>query len=160
MKNLLFLFIFILTGKIQAQHIESLKFDAIKILYEEKDDTVYVVNFWATWCKPCIEELPSFENCRQKFKEQKVKFILVNLDFNTKLETLVEPFVLSRKFESKVIHLKDTDSNSWINKVDSTWSGAIPATLLMKNGNKTFFREGSVTQLTLEEKINNQLNEK
>lgn len=157
MKNLIIIFIFIFMGKIHAQTFESMKFDDIKLQYDEKDDTLYVVNFWATWCKPCIEELPSFENCHQKYKENKVKIILVNLDFNSKFDLLVIPFIQKRKIESKVIHLTDTDSNTWINKVDSAWSGAIPATVLIKNGNKTFFKEGTVTQTELEEIINNHL---
>jgi thiol-disulfide isomerase/thioredoxin len=144
-------------SKIQAQTFESMKFDDIKAQYDEKDDTLYVVNFWATWCKPCIEELPFFENCNQKYKENKVKIILVNLDFNSKFDLLVIPFIQKRKMESKVIHLTDTDSNTWINKVDSAWSGAIPATVLIKNGNKAFFKEGTVTQTELEEIINNHL---
>ena len=157
MKKLIIFFIFIFMGKIQAQTFESLKFDDIKAQYDEKDDTLYVVNFWATWCKPCIEELPSFENCNQKYKENKVKIILVNLDFNSKFDLLVIPFIQKRKIESKVIHLTDTDSNTWINQVDSAWSGAIPATVLIKNGNKTFFKEGTVSQNELEEIINNHL---
>jgi thiol-disulfide isomerase/thioredoxin len=44
-------------------------------------DTIYVVNFWATWCKPCVEELPIFDSLNLEVKGQAIKVLLVNLDF-------------------------------------------------------------------------------
>ena len=110
------------------------------------DDTLYILNFWATWCRPCIEELPFFENCRQEFKDEPVRIILVNLDFNNQVETQVIPFIKKKNIASSVWHITDTDADSWINKVDKSWSGAIPATVMYKNGIKLFFKEGQMSQ--------------
>lgn len=76
--------------------------------------------------------------------------LFVNLDFNSKVESLVEPFVLRKGFHTPVIHITDTDPNIWINRIDSTWSGAIPATVMYKNGQKVFFHEGQVSEKELE----------
>ena len=75
--------------------------------------------------------------------------ILVNLDFNSKVDSLVIPFIRRKKIESDVIHITDTDPNEWINKIDSSWSGAIPATVMIRNKKVLFFKEGTVSELEL-----------
>lgn len=75
--------------------------------------------------------------------------ILVNLDFNSKVDSLVIPFIRRKKIESDVVHITDTDPNEWINKIDSSWSGAIPATVMMRNKNVIFFKEGQVNEVEL-----------
>ncbi len=113
------------------------------------DDTLYVVNFWATWCKPCVAELPYFENAGKKFAAQKVKVILVSLDF-LKDKEKVKTFIASKQIESQVFHFNEKNPNSWISKIDSSWSGAIPATVFYKNKQKLLFHEGEFTQHELD----------
>ena len=116
--------------------------DVQKIL-TQKSDTTYIVNFWATWCKPCIAELPSFEQIQQKYKSQNVRVLLISMDFAKELKTRVIPFVNQRKIRSKVWLLNEPDANSWIDKVSPEWSGAIPATLIVNNfkNKKVFFEQ-------------------
>src|SRR5205823_10738658 len=133
MKLLIFLFIcFSLIAR--AQPVKQMSFDRLMIHLNSMNDSMIILNFWATWCKPCVEELPSFEKLSEKYSEQKVKVILANLDFNSKVLTLVEPFVKNKKLKSEIIHITDTDPNTWINRVDSSWSGAIPATIIYTTG--------------------------
>ena len=103
-----------------------------------EDENVYVINFWATWCAPCIKELPYFEKLNAENKN--VKVILVSLDSKKDLDKKLIPFIEKRKLKSKVLLLADKDYNSWLSKVDADWSGAIPATLLL-NGKKKQFAE-------------------
>jgi thiol-disulfide isomerase/thioredoxin len=153
MKKLFPVFLFYLHLNANAQEITSLSFNDFKQKEIKESAGVVVVNFWATWCKPCIEELPYFENCNNEYKNKGVKIILTNLDFNAQVKTTALPFIKKKNIQSAVMHITDTDPNSWINKVDSSWSGAIPATIIFRNGNKIFFKEGSMTQEELERVI-------
>lgn len=115
--------------------IPSYNFEAFEQAFLNKeDDLTYVVNFWATWCKPCVKELPAFEELNTTYKDKKVKVVLASLDFPEKLESHVIPFVAKRNLQSEVVLLDDSDANYWIPAVSKEWSGAIPATLIVKNG--------------------------
>ncbi|UCE93585.1 MAG: redoxin domain-containing protein [Flavobacteriaceae bacterium] len=128
--------------------IEIYNYDELEKVLKSEEDMLLVVNFWATWCKPCIEELPYFEAIQKKHKSS-VKVILVSLDFPNKLDSQLKPFLNKKQIESQVILLDDPYENEWIPKVDTTWSGAIPATLLIYKGEKAFY-ERSFTQEELE----------
>jgi thiol-disulfide isomerase/thioredoxin len=141
-----------------SQTAQLLKFDDLQTSVQKTNDTLYVLNFWATWCKPCIEELPGFEKINEEYKDARVKMILVNLDFNSKVDSSVIPFLSRKKIKSGVVHITDTDPNEWINKIDEKWSGAIPATVIYKNGKQLFFKEGSMTYDEIKKVIENNLN--
>jgi thiol-disulfide isomerase/thioredoxin len=115
----------------------------------QKNDTLYVLNFWATWCRPCIEELPYFEKCGSEFRQKKIKIVLVNVDFHNHVDKSVIPFMEEKKIRSTVIHITDKDSNEWISKADNSWTGAIPATIFYLNGSKDYFYEGAMTESQL-----------
>lgn len=131
--------------------IEVYNFEQLESFLSSKTDKTLVVNFWATWCKPCIKELPYFEAAQTKYKED-IRVILVSLDFPEKLESQLIPFVNENTIHSQVVLLDDPYENEWIPKVDSTWSGAIPATLII-SGSKKVFYEKSFTQEELENEI-------
>ena len=131
--------------------IEVYNFDQLQTYLSNKSDKVYVVNFWATWCKPCIQELPFFEAV-QAAHADKVKVILVSLDFPDKLESQLKPFIKENKLKSQVVLLDDPYENEWIPRIDSSWTGAIPATLIF-NGSKRRFYERSFTEEELENEL-------
>lgn len=123
---------------LNAQVKEYTKFDNFEKDYlQPKNDTTYVINFWATWCIPCVKELPYFEQLNTKYQDNKVKVVLVSLDFTKKQ---VIAFSEKKSLQSKIVLLSDSKTNSWIDKVDPSWSGAIPITLFIK-GNKRMFYE-------------------
>ncbi|MDJ1469377.1 TlpA disulfide reductase family protein [Cytophagaceae bacterium YF14B1] len=115
-----------------SQHVPVIQFDQLNKRIHQNNDTLYVVNFWATWCGPCVTELPLLESVHKKFANQKVKVLLVSLDFKRDLQTKVIPFVQKRKLRSSVYLLNETDHNTWIDKISPEWSGSIPATLFIK----------------------------
>ena len=117
-----------------------------------KNDTLYIVNFWATWCKPCIEELPIFEKVAQTYTQQPVKIILVSQDAKTRAAQ-VNDFLQKNKYTSESFILSAGNPNVWIDKIDSNWSGTIPMTLFYKNGNKIYFHEGDYESYDELEKI-------
>ncbi|OUR94280.1 thioredoxin [Flavobacteriales bacterium 34_180_T64] len=121
--------------------LEVYDFDGIENFLNKKDDKVYVVNFWATWCAPCVKELPYFEELNANYKNKNVEIILISLDFPQKYESKLKPFIQKHQIESKVIALDDVDSNSWIPKVSESWSGAIPATLIYNKDKRQFYEQ-------------------
>lgn len=135
----------------------TVDFIGLEPYLNKADDKTYIVNFWATWCKPCVEELPYFEQAGKKYKDQNVEVLLVSLDFPNQADKQLKPFIEKNKITSPVILLNDPDQNSWISKVDSSWTGAIPATLIF-NKNKRAFYEKSFTLETLQIEINKFIN--
>ena len=119
---------------------------------QQKNDTLYIVNFWATWCKPCITELPFFEKTAQSFTTQPVKIILVSQDSKTRT-IQVNDFLKKNKYTSESYILSAGNPNVWIDKIDPNWSGTIPMTLFYKNGNKSYFHEGDYASYEELEKI-------
>jgi thiol-disulfide isomerase/thioredoxin len=125
-------------GKAEAQ---TPKVPLVKLAHLQKymnstADTTYIINFWATWCKPCIEELPYFEAIQKQYAGQPVQVVLVSMDFAKDVDKKVNPFVARHKIKSTVFLLDEPDQNAWIDLVDPSWSGAIPATLLVNNSRK------------------------
>ena len=104
---------------VSSQSVRLLSSTELLSEVNKQNDTLYVLNFWATWCKPCIEELPWFETAGKKYKDNTVKILLINLDFNSKVNNQVIPFVRKKELKSEILHLTDTDPNQWINKIDS-----------------------------------------
>ena len=129
------------TYKEDQVSVKSYNFSGLENLLKKQNDTTYVVNFWATWCVPCVEELPNFEKLNADYKDKKVKVILVSIDFPKMVESNLLPFIKKHELKSEVVHLNDPDANSWINKVDSTWSGAIPATVIYKKDKRNFYEK-------------------
>lgn len=107
----------------------------------EKNDTLYIVNFWATWCKPCIEELPYFDSLRTEWKDKPVHFIWVSQDAVSRSRQVAQ-FMAKNNYGAEVFILSAGNPNVWIDKIEPAWSGTIPATLLYKNGQKLNFHEG------------------
>ncbi len=135
-----------------SENIPIHSFKSFESLLHKKNDTTYIINFWATWCVPCVEELPYFEKINTQYKDRKVKVILTSLDFPDKIDSKLIPFIKSHAIQSKIIVLDAPDQNKWIPKVNSDWSGAIPATLIY-NKNKSSFYEQSFSFSELEDLV-------
>jgi thiol-disulfide isomerase/thioredoxin len=123
----------------QAQQVAVYKtYDELANRISAQSDTTFVINFWATWCKPCVEELPIFDALALRSAGKPVKILLISLDFERQIERHLVPFLREKKLAHEVILLADKDVNKWMARVDEKWDGAIPATLFA-HGSKTYF---------------------
>jgi len=144
----LFLLLMLSTSVLQAQNIPIIKQADLYALLAKQDDTLRVVNFWATWCGPCVQELPHFEKLQRNHHDKPLKVILVSLDFPSQLQKRVVPFVKKRKLTATVLLLDGGDPNQWIDRVEPRWSGSIPATLFLYKGKRLFY-EGQLSEADL-----------
>jgi len=139
MKAILIVIISLLSlGQLKGQDIEIIMFDDLEPRLQLSNDTVYLVNFWATWCKPCTEEMPDFVRVNSELEHYNFKMLLVSLDLPGSIDKGLKKFIEDYNIVSEVVLLDDVDFNSWINRVDKSWSGSIPATLMYYPGERKF----------------------
>jgi len=136
MKKLLYFFGLLLCCgfSLNAQDIPFIKSDQVTAWKNDSSQTVYVLNFWATWCAPCVAELPDFEKLNQTYSDKGVRVILVSTDFRRDVDKRLKPFVERKKLECQVAFMDERTPNNWIDLVSPEWSGAIPATLIVSKG--------------------------
>ena len=159
MKRFVFVAVLFLTvgfPRAGAQHVPVLTFSQFEPLLHQANDTLYLVNFWATWCGPCVRELPDIERVAGEMAGRKFSVILVSLDAVASLDDRVIPFINKNNIRSRVVLLNDPDFNRWIDKVDTGWSGAIPASLFYR-GKVRHFYEQTFTYEELNRLIKNKI---
>ena len=154
MKKLFTFFTLILFSTHAGAQIKEYSADDI-IHRASSKDTIYIVNFWATWCAPCVAELPEFNELEQRYAGKPVKVLLVSLDFREDHTFKLARFLERKKMTPEVVWLSDTDPNVFIPKIDNTWEGSIPATVIVSPG-KQFkkFIEGQVTEKQVSRIVN------
>ena len=146
MKKYLFLVIILTFSFIVKAQIPAYSADDIVHRASSKD-TLYIINFWATWCAPCVGELPEFNALQSRYANMPVKVLLVSLDFKGDNTFKLARFLELKKIKPEVVWLSDTDPNVFIPKIDNSWEGSIPATVIVQPG-KQFkkFIEGTITE--------------
>lgn len=142
---------------VEKINIKTLNYEQLKPLLYKDDGKTYVINFWATWCVPCVKELPAFEKLNEEYKDKNVEVVLVSLDFTRQLETNLIPFIKNKNIKSKVLHFEDKNEQFWIQDIAENWSGSIPATIIY-NSKKRKFYEQSFHYETLKNELQTFLN--
>ena len=132
---LLVLFVFC---NADAQPIKRWKMDDL-LQYADTNDSVLVINFWATFCAPCIAELPYFHSITNKYKKENVKLLLVSLDFEEYYPKRIRDFANKRKYTAEIVWLDEEKPDEFCPRVDPNWTGSMPATLFINK--KTGYRK-------------------
>ena len=126
----------------KGKDVELVTMDELAEILNNTGDELIVCNFWATWCKPCIEEMPYFDKLQDEFKEDEVRVIFVSID-DMKQANKVKTFVRQTQVRSQVMQLNEDKKvlKLWFSKIQSSWTGDIPATLFVRTDGdiKTFY---------------------
>jgi len=117
-------------------------FSELQAIIDAGDHDVLVLNFWSTTCAPCIKEMPHFNKLNTEYSHKNVGILLVSLEKAMRLETHIYPYVQKYGIVPEVMVLKDQNYRIWTDKIDESWYGALPATLIIK-GEQRKFRFGS-----------------
>jgi thiol-disulfide isomerase/thioredoxin len=156
MKKIFFMLLWTISASAFSQNAEIVKLPRITRLIEDKSEQIQVINFWATWCGPCIKELPLFEKLNSEARADiKITLVSMDLDLDPNPEK-VHKFIARKGIKSQVLILDEKDPNSWIDKIAKEWSGALPATLVVnsKTGKRKFIerelKEGELEQIISE----------
>lgn len=142
---------------LQAQTEDLVTLDRFQQMIQDEKEQIQVVNFWATWCAPCIKELPLLEKLTKDNKEVRVRLVSMDMDLDPNPDK-VRKFAIRKNIQSQVLILNERNPNQWIDKIDKAWSGALPATLVInnKNGKRKFvekeLHEGDLEKMIAEVK--------
>jgi thiol-disulfide isomerase/thioredoxin len=138
---------------LSAQEIEKIKIDDLKS-YIEKSNHPLIVNFWATYCVPCIQEIPYFQSEVQKYKNDNVELILVSLDLPDQYPSKIWTFIKKKNFTAHVLWLNESNADYFCPKIDKQWTGGIPSSLFINNKTRFYrFFERQLTAPQVEENI-------
>lgn len=124
-----------------AQNAKTIKLADLQSIINKKSDNIQVINFWATWCGPCVKELPLFEKlAAEKRSDVKVSLVSMDLDLDPNPEKVYK-FITRKNLQAEVLLLDEQDPDSWISKIEKEWSGSLPATIIInqKTGQRKFF---------------------
>jgi len=131
----------------QQKELSIIKWDEVLEEVEENPNQIYIINFWATWCRPCVAELPAFDEIHEEYKDDSVTVLLLSMDDLSYIRTTVEPFLERKGLAARVYLLDESDYNVFIPRIDSNWGGAIPATLILYGKkDKRKFKAGQYTK--------------
>lgn len=155
MKYLTTLFFFLVALVGSGQDAKIIKLPKLQEMMAQKADHIKVINFWATWCAPCVKEIPLFEKLGKERSDVKITLVSLDLDLDPDPEKVYR-FIARKKLQSEVVILDEKDPNSYINQIDKSWSGAIPATIIInsRTGKRKFvekeLHEGELEKLIAE----------
>jgi len=111
----------------------------------QRADTV-VINFWATWCVPCVEEIPIFVKLHQQQKNiQIIGISMDNLDQNKR----VAEFAAKHHVNYDIAIRNGKKFEDMVNSLDPDWGGGIPATFVFRDGKRVFSKVGQITEKEL-----------
>ena len=119
-------------------------FDAVRPLFLQDDDTTYVINFWATWCRPCLEELPLLEALQTKHRQDALRVLLVSLDDEPAAIGRIPEFLAARGTTLPTVVVTDT-TEGWQRALDEKWDGSLPTTIIYRGALRYVYRRNFLT---------------
>jgi thiol-disulfide isomerase/thioredoxin len=144
--------VFFLCTAVNAQSIKKWKYAELE-QYINQSKTPIVINFWATFCKPCVDEIPYFQKLVKQYSNKNVKLLLASIDFPEYFPAKIEAFAKKNGFTAEIVWIDEDDPGQFCPKIDANWSGVLPATLFInrkKNYRNFHSQQLSETELKTE----------
>ncbi|HPH22860.1 MAG TPA: TlpA disulfide reductase family protein [Chitinophagaceae bacterium] len=136
MKKIIFIICILAFAKASnAQEIKRVKIKDVVNMIDTAQSPI-LINFWATWCAPCVKEIPWFEKVVAEYKDQHVTLVLVSLDFKSAFPKELMAFVKKHNYTSTIVWLDETDADFFCPLIDKNWNGNIPVTIMVNNKKK------------------------
>src|SRR5438045_7328614 len=133
---------FFIVTNLNGQDVKAINVTELaKTIKESKNPLI--VNFWATFCVPCLQEIPYFQELTQQYKPQNVSLIFVSLDLQEAYPLKVNEMAKKLNLLYPVVWLNETNADYFCPKIDTSWTGGMPSTLLVNNstGYHKFFED-------------------
>lgn len=139
--------------KTEEVTLESINEAGIKELLKNNTKKVRLINVWATWCGPCVNELPEFVKINHMYKNRDFEFITISADKPDKKERALE--ILKKKYVSATNYIFDSDDTyKLIEAIDPKWQGALPYTLIIEpNGKVLYAKQDAIKPLEIKKII-------
>lgn len=135
MKTYLVLLMLFVSGYSISQEVLPANMKTLDSLKKANEGKVVMINLWATWCKPCVEEFPDILKLNSEYKDNDFKLILVSLDFGEDLQTQTKSFLKKNDVDFVTYYNNFSKDDELIDYMDKSWNGGIPGTFIYdKNG--------------------------
>ncbi|WP_170067623.1 TlpA family protein disulfide reductase [Neolewinella xylanilytica] len=115
------------------------EYSAVAPLFAQRNDTTYLINFWATWCRPCLEELPLLQALAEDHRDQTLQVILVSLDTEVAAIERIPAYLSAKGIDLPAVVLTD-EGAEWKRALDEKWDGSLPTTLIYRQGLRYVYR--------------------
>ena len=125
-----------------AQELEWIRADELLALLESHRGKVVLVNFWATWCGPCIHEIPALISLRERLDPSRFALVAISLDDQADAGWLVPEFIETRFPRWRSYLNGEFEDYLLVEELDPFWPGVMPANYIIGP-------EGSVVETLL-----------
>lgn len=140
----------------EAPVVKKVTHDDAMAVLEQSDARLTVVNFWATWCVPCVEEFPAFTKLDRTLDDRGVDVMFISTDFPNEKGKVVD--FLAEHGVTGTSYLKTGNSTEFVNNFSEDWSGAVPATFIYDGeGTLVDFWEGKASFEELKQRVTSHL---
>jgi thiol-disulfide isomerase/thioredoxin len=127
----------IIPGQQADIQVATIDETGLRNLVSQRNGKVLLLNVWATWCLPCVEEFPDLVKLANTFNSE-YEIIGISVDDSEDIESKVVPFLKNNAVSFKVYLAKFDKQEDFINELNSSWNGAIPATFIYDSNGRQY----------------------